>query len=290
MTKFKMQKMSAQTEAEVDKKIVEYLQKAADNEDKKEQEYQAEEKAAETKTEKVSFGTAGTPVMNTLDKLNKATKLFDQTFIPVMASSKKMSKMAAKAIDVITDANILTATAPPSAYKFFKLQKMFKTCATKLRMIIPLSVTFNNQYHTIKATVAVEKKKLKKALKTDAARRLNIALQSPKFMEETREYKLEATLGKAGIVLARKVEAVAKNPGTGWLSNATSTSARRLAEENLFEEAESSTIAQVHGSVFKRNANKAMVFGFGIASGCVTFFAAGAVHKYIASDEETAAL
>jgi hypothetical protein len=56
--------------------------------------------------------------------------------------------------------------------------------------------------------VALEQKKLKDALKTDAARRLNIALQSPKFMEETKEYKLEAALGKTGIILARKIEEV----------------------------------------------------------------------------------
>jgi hypothetical protein len=149
VTKFKHDKVAAQTEAAVDQKIVAYLQKAAGHEEKKEAEYKALEKASEKKTEKVSFGTAGTPVMNTLNKLTRASELFDKTFLPVMSQSKKMSKTAAKAIDVISASNILTATAPASAYKFFKLQKMFRVCVTKLHLIIPLSSTFNKQYQTI---------------------------------------------------------------------------------------------------------------------------------------------
>jgi hypothetical protein len=287
VTKFKHDKVAAQTEAAVDQKIVAYLQKAAGHEEKKEAEYKALEKASEKKTEKVSFGTAGTPVMNTLNKLTRASELFDKTFLPVMSQSKKMSKTAAKAIDVISASNILTATAPASAYKFFKLQKMFRVCVTKLHLIIPLSSTFNKQYQTITTTVALEHKKLKDALKTDAARRLNIALQSPKFMEETKEYKLEAALGKTGIILARKIEEVAKNPGTGWLANSTSSSSRRLDESAFSTDfarplkvKTSSLAATRHSSLL--TLNQIMVFGVGLASGCFSFFVAVSGQSFLA--------
>jgi hypothetical protein len=215
---FKMKKLGAETEAQVDKKIINYLERAAATEGKEESALQKKMTKEKKLTEEESYGVAGSPVLTTLDKLKKAGALLDNTFLPIMSQAKQMSKVAATSLKVMNEENVLGTDAPKSAFKFFKLQKQFTVCANKLRLIIPLSITFDNQYNVIKSTLGAEQTKLQQALKTDAARRLNVALQSASFMRETKEYRAEAQLGHQGVLLAKRVQAVADNPGIGWMS------------------------------------------------------------------------
>ena len=90
----------------------------------------------------------------------------------------------------------------------------------------------------------------------------------------------------------------AKNPGTGWLSNATATSGRRLEDladldgadmdfdfafdfDSGFGEDEDASEAGGYGRRLlaglgpRGGWGEATRFGFGVASGCLTFFVAG---------------
>jgi hypothetical protein len=77
----------------------------------------------------------------------------------------------------------------------------------------------------------------------------------------------------------------AKNPGTGWLANSTSSSSRRL-DESAFSadfarplEVETSSLAAARHSSLP-TLNQIMVFGVGLASGCFSFFVAGKGYHY----------
>jgi hypothetical protein len=275
---YKMKKLGAATEAAVDKKIINYLERAAATESKEESSLEKKMDKEKKLTEEESFGVAGSPVLTTLDKLKKSAQLLDNTFLPVMTQAKQMSKIAATSLKVMNEENVLGTEAPKSAYKFYKLQKQFKVCANKLRLIIPLSITFDNQYNVIKTTVSSEQTKLEQALKTDAARRLNVALQSPSFMRETKEYRAEAALGHEGVLLAKRVQAVADNPGVGWMSVSQGGTA---LEEELFPDADAS-IPNDHSFLAEPEAlgwSDSSVFGAGFGAGLCTICAVAASRK-----------
>jgi len=140
--------------------------------------------------------------------------------------------------------------------------------------------------------VTKERKALKEALNTDSAKRLAVALETSQFMAATREYKHQADLAKKAVLVARKVETVAKNPGAGWLAHSTKHSAKKVSEDEstrrlvaqgsglmldkIGHGPSSPKTIQRHTALQRRSSDDEydMMFAAGVLSGCVTFFAA----------------